>query len=709
MIQPERIGQNRQEPITAIPLSERSRSQEVREALALNHYSLEQVVFDNREILSKLAETPFRKIGQKLVKGDSLTFEEAFLGMTYVISATNKDIFRELKSDFKEVHGLSDLKQEELKAPAQTFLTAMAQRETVKTLSAEEIAGMVAGAMMDIVLRLSFDQYVLETGGMGGDKGFVINGDKKKVINASTLSAIMLSSMGIPVVKHGSYANTSAVGSTEAAEALGINIYQKSIEEIRRLFAETGFYFSDAHSVKTIHDLSHSPFMKHETINHIIGPMTPPIDRKATLNKVIGVNEGVHPSLIAKAYEILNEKGYQKVGNVVVVSGLSSDFQDGVDINDRNVTSPYMMLDEVSPHKTLIGIVQSGKYMGCFIISPEDFGINLDPLKIQVVNTREELLAANGDALKGLSSENAKYLAINAAIGLFAVKYLGREDALKDGKLNREYLQECFKLCHDNIVSGIASAHLDKIVAASNGAIEKEKGNLLEGIEAVIFDIDDTLISPKSMEFYKLFSEAVNRAIAKRYSVSYERAKEIADYFRAHPRYGGGEHALFSAIGEHFPEFVGFNPNFDILYEEMSAIDPKGFYNDHADVVQKLLSLRKKGIKVIGFTDAPEELSRKMLKEAGLDPALVFDMYIAGSREEGPHKLLRGEQKYSEIASSLGIPPDGILAIGDSIAKDIEPPKKLGMKTCYIGGKEVGYAGGKAATIIEVFERMKII
>lgn len=701
------IHTNRSE-ITALPLSERSKSQDVREAFASMHYSPEQVVFENREILGRLQETPFKKIGQKLVKGDSLTFEESFLGMTYVVSATNKGIFKELKQSFQKAHGLIDLKQEQLIGPAQTFLTAMAQREAIKTLTSEEIAGMVAGGMMDIVLRLGFDHYILETGGMGGDKGFMANGEKKKVINASTLSAIILSSMGIPVVKHGSYGNTSAVGSTEATEALGINIYQKSLEEIMRLFAETGFYFSDAHAVKTIHDLSHSPFMRHETINHIIGPMTPPIDRKTTLNKVIGVNEGVHPSLIAKAYEILHERGYQKVGNVIVVSGLSDDFDHGVDINDRNAMSPYMMLDEVSPYRTLVGIVRQGKYMGCFLLSPEDFGINLDPVQIQVVNTKEELLAANGEALMGLSSENAKYLAINAAVGLFTGEYLGRDDSIIEGQLNSKYLKECLKLCHDNIMSGIAYAHLDKIVSASNGVVEKEKGNLLEGIEAVIFDIDDTLISPKSMEFYKFFSDAVNRAIAKRYSVSYDRAKEIADYFRAHPRYGGGEHALFAVIGEHFPEFVGLNPNFDILYEEMSAIDPKGFYEDHADVVQKLLSLRKKGIKIIGFTDAPEGLSRKLLKEAGLDPELVFDMYIAGSREEGPHKLLRGEQKYAEIANSLGIPPERILAIGDSLAKDIEPPKKLGMKTCYIGGKEVGYTGEKATTVIEVFERMRI-
>lgn len=459
----------RPERVTAIALPERARSQTVREKLAQENYDPAKIVSENEGVLRYLSDTPFRSIGQKFVKGEPLTFQEAFLGMAFVVSSTNKGIFSELKRRFQQAHELQNLDQSQLLGSAQTFLTAMAQREVTSTLTSEEVAGMVASAMMDINLRLGFKPYVLETGGMGGDKGFIVDGIKKKVINASTLSALVLSSMGIPVVKHGSYANTSAVGSTEAAEALGINIYQKSLGEIRRLFEKTGFYFSDAHIAKTIHDLSHSPFMKYETINHIIGPMTPPISKKTILNKVIGVNEGVHPSLIGSAYEILHDRGYQRVGNVAIISGLSSNFSNSIDIDNQSEIRKYMMLDEMSPYKTLIGIVQQGKYIGCFIVSPEDFGVNLNPARIQVVNGEAELLAANREALRGLSSENAKYLALNTAIGLFVVEYLGREDAVLEGELNKRYLKECFSRCMGEISSGKAATHLDKIIAASNG------------------------------------------------------------------------------------------------------------------------------------------------------------------------------------------------------------------------------------------------
>jgi anthranilate phosphoribosyltransferase len=459
---------NKSEQITALPLEERTINQIVREKLASENYYPEQVVGENRDMLQHLSETPFRSIGQKFVKGEPLTFQEAFLGMTFVVSATNRGIFNELKGKIQKAHGMASLDQSQLLGPAQTFLTSMAQREVMSTLTPAEVAGMTASTMMDINLRLGFKPDVLETGGMGGDKGFIVNGVKKKVINASTLSGVVLSSMEVPVLKHGSYANTSAVGSTDAIEALGVNIYQDSFEEIQKLFEKTRFYFSDAHISKTIHDLSHSPFMRHETVNHIIGPMTPPVEKNTVLNKVIGVNEGVHPSTIAQAYEELNWRGYQKIGNVAVVSGLDQNFDPGMNLKEHANLKPHMMLDELSPYYSLVGLVQNGKNIGDYIVRPEDFGIDLEAGQIQTVNNERELLAANGQALQGISGANADYLAMNAAIGLFTARYLGLHNAIQNEQINRVYLRECFNQCKDEIESGRAAEHLKNIVSLSN-------------------------------------------------------------------------------------------------------------------------------------------------------------------------------------------------------------------------------------------------
>ncbi|MBP7832243.1 MAG: hypothetical protein KA035_00535, partial [Candidatus Levybacteria bacterium] len=378
----------RPQQITSIELPHRAKSQRTRELLAADNYRPEEIIEENIVLLRHLSETPFGTIGQKMLKDPSLDFKDSFLGMTFVVAATNRGIFEQLKKSFEIAHGVKNLKQEQLQAPAQTFLTGMAQKEAYAELDHEEIAGMATAGMMDINLRLRFSPYVLETSGMGGDKGFMKDGKKTKVINASTLSAITLAGMGLSVLKHGSYANTSAVGSTEAAEALGINIHQQTHAEIKTLFDATGFYFSDAHASKTIHDLSHSPFVKYETINHLVGPMTPPVDRQTTLHKLLGVNEGVKPQTVARAYEFMNTQGYQRVGHAIILSGLDDKVPpDALDHFDRKKIKPHMILDEVSPYQTLIAVVQHGRYVGQELLRPEDFGVSLDQKLIQQINS----------------------------------------------------------------------------------------------------------------------------------------------------------------------------------------------------------------------------------------------------------------------------------------------------------------------------------
>lgn len=452
--------------LTAIKLEYRKASQETREALAAENYQPEAVIAANWEIVQRLAETPFRVIGQKLTKGLPLSFQEAFLGMTFVVGATNQGIFQEIQPLLEKGHAIREVRQEQLQGPAQAFLTAMAQR--AGTLTPEEVAGMVAGGLMDVVLRLGFSPHIVETGGMGGDRGFVIDGHKQKVINASTLSAITLSSLGVPVLKHGGHASTSALGSTETIEELGIHIYQQSFAEIAHLFEQTHFYFSGTQVAKTIHDLTHNPFARYETITHLIGPMTLPVDRETPLYKVFGINDSVDPAVVGKAYQLLHERGYQHVGNIVVVSGLQQSVPEQVNIADHAALKPYMLLDEASPYTTLLGVVQNGKYQGNFAVTPADFGTSLDLEGVLCPNQREALVAANRQALSRQSTQYHNYLAMNAAIGLFCSEYLSAPDVIKGNRLNPTYLHHAFKRCQEALASGQVEDHYRKIQQVSH-------------------------------------------------------------------------------------------------------------------------------------------------------------------------------------------------------------------------------------------------
>ena len=439
--------------ISAIQLNGvKQEKQEAREILAKAHYNL------NGQIPLSIS---LSAIDRKVKHGFDLSFDEAFAGMNYVLAATNNR-FREKFYDF--------LPAGKAQVLGTSFLQLMAVKESLKYLTPEEVAGMSAASFADLVIRLPFSDVVFEGCGMGGDKGFSTE-ETIKTINASTLSSLVLASLGIPVIKHGSYCNTSALGSTEAIELFGAKTSFTSTEEVENLFTQTNFFYADAHLVKTIHDLSHLLMM--ETINHIVGPMTPPIAAETTIHRLMGVNEKVHPITIAKAYEILNQKGFQKIGNAAIVCGLSRE-ADGIDIKNHQQVKKYVILDELSPYQSVVAVLQNGKYVDTFSLYPEDFGISIKAEKIQVPGNQEQIHQANLKALKGEDSDLADYLAMNAALGLFVFQHLSQKDAITPYgwgfryALNSFHLQSCFKECRQAIEKGDAYRLLQKYVELSN-------------------------------------------------------------------------------------------------------------------------------------------------------------------------------------------------------------------------------------------------
>jgi len=437
--------------------------QKARESLA-SGYRVADRIAENEDLLSLLAETPLEQLDRKIKHGENLTFEEAFCGMCYPLAATNNHFFAAYRHIFSRAWRarISDLK---IQAQGTAFVQAMAYKEAIRGLTPDEVAGIAAAILMDTVIRLELSE-VIDTCGMGADIGFVRQGVVQKTINTSTLSAIVLASLGLPVIKHGSYANTSAVGSTEAIELFGARITHKTEKEIMRIWRQCKFCYLDAHLCKTIHDLSHLLMM--ETINHVVGPMTPPISRSTKVNRLMGVNEKVHPSVIAKAYAILQRKGRQTVGNIVVVCGLD---EKGIKVDPRCFleVKRHTILDEVSPYASVVAATRGDDFLGTFLVKPSDFGVTIDPSLIPLDNTRESIQRANQQALQGENPAQVDFLAMNAALGLFAERYLSRPDAVRRKRLNHEYLQECFQTCQEAITSGEAQQTLERYVKASGG------------------------------------------------------------------------------------------------------------------------------------------------------------------------------------------------------------------------------------------------
>lgn len=229
----------------------------------------------------------------------------------------------------------------------------------------------------------------------------------------------------------------------------------------------------------------------------------------------------------------------------------------------------------------------------------------------------------------------------------------------------------------------------------------RTEGDLFPGIDAVIIDMDLTLITAREKNvYYSQYYSAVNRAVSKYIGVGLEEAIEVANFYRR--EFNGGESAIISGtIGEFFPQYGNHDPDVTLIYEEFSQIDPHGHFDLHEDERQFVQTLRRQGKKVVLLTDCVDVLAKKVLAEAGFEES-DFDATFAYTRDKGPLKIVQGVGIFLEIADLLKISPNNILSMGDSLRTDIQTAEKAGMKTCLVTKQPPeGYSGLIAPSIID--------
>ena len=248
-------------------------------------------------------------------------------------------------------HGQMKLVMEEiLGGGAQTneivsFLKSLSlQGETVEELTA------AVEVMRKHATRIrAHHKIVLDTCGTGGDR--------LGTFNISTAVAIIASACGIAVAKHGNRAVSSACGSADILEALGINL-NLSPSKLEKCLDEVGIAFLFAQNLHPAMKFA-MPARKvigKRTIFNILGPLSNPAH---ATHQLVGVFDKHLTETIAETLSGLGS------AHAMVVHG-----EDG--------------LDEVSTTaKTHVCEARKGKIRSYEIV-PEDFGIpkaSLDDLK----------------------------------------------------------------------------------------------------------------------------------------------------------------------------------------------------------------------------------------------------------------------------------------------------------------------------------------
>ena len=313
--------------------------------------------------------------------------------------------FDESKSTFERMMS-GKIKEEEI----HEFLTF----SSAKGETSDEIAGGVY-VLRNKATQVNVPEDTIDTCGTGGDG--------KNTLNISTAAALLLSSFGVKVAKHGNKSVSSKCGSADVLEKLNINI-NLGASEVEASINNNNFGFMFApgyHSAMKYVGPVRKKIGK-RTIFNLIGPLSSPAKVK---RQVVGVFDKKLLKIFAQALKNLSLK------KALIVHS-----KDG--------------LDEISPYaKTDIVELANGK-ISEYVLCPNDLNIKASNFE-NIVGKDPEY---NGEKIReifeGKDNDFSIAVCLNAAAGLLVAE---KSKTFKDAYEN----------LRKHILSGKVINHISKL------------------------------------------------------------------------------------------------------------------------------------------------------------------------------------------------------------------------------------------------------
>ena len=343
----------------------------------------------------------WEKLAPRLVSGQELTYEEAHDLMDQVMSGELGEI------------RLSSL------------LSLLAMRG----VRAEELAAM-ADSMREHARHIDLPRTAVDIVGTGGDQA--------NTVNISTMAAVAIAAAGTPVVKHGNRASTSASGSADVLEALGVKL-EMTESQIARSFAAAGIAFLFANnfhpSMRFAAGVRGS--LAYPTVFNILGPLTNPARPRAS---AIGVANPAAAPLMASVFA-------RRGTSALVFRGA-----------DRG-------LDEITTAEpTQIWTVYDGEVSYQEIDPAADFGFAPASLADLRGGTPRENADVARRVFAGEPGPVTDAVTLNAAAGLAAAAMMDGQAPATD---LRETLAEPLQTARETLESGKAAETLAAWIAAT--------------------------------------------------------------------------------------------------------------------------------------------------------------------------------------------------------------------------------------------------
>ena len=192
--------------------------------------------------------------------------------------------------------------------PVQVASFAVALRAKGET--PEEVAGLAA-AMLEHANRITVTGPAVDTCGTGGDRA--------RTVNISTMAALVVRGAGVTVVKHGNRAASSACGSADVLEALGV-VVDLPPSAVERCIAEAGigFCFAPVFHPALRHAATARSEMGVPTFFNFLGPLSNPAQPRAQAvgvadERMAGVMAGVFAGRGVSALVFRGEDGLDEL------------------------------------------------------------------------------------------------------------------------------------------------------------------------------------------------------------------------------------------------------------------------------------------------------------------------------------------------------------------------------------------------------------
>jgi anthranilate phosphoribosyltransferase len=312
--------------------------------------------------------------------------------------------------------------------PAQLAGFLMALR--VKGETVDEIVGF-RDAVLEHAVPLYVDPMALDIVGTGGDRF--------GTVNVSTMASVVAAASGVPVVKHGNRAASSASGSSDVLAALGLDLALPA-ERVAEVLDETGITFAYAAAFHP--GFKHAAAVRSElgvpTVFNYLGPLCNPARPAAS---AVGV---AHLDRVPLFVGVFQTRG----ATALVFRG-----DDGL---DELTTTGHSHLWEVS-----LGQVREHD------LDPRDLGIQRSSIDQLVGGDAAHNAAIVHEVLAGERGPVRDIVVLNAAAGLVAFELAKDPNQFQRAIVDR--FRDKMAVAAEVIDSGAAARKLEEWIAATKG------------------------------------------------------------------------------------------------------------------------------------------------------------------------------------------------------------------------------------------------